>query len=100
VPVIQVFAPLLDDVEGKLESLCARVADAMQLRPADVVASWVPVAATVDAGAPGAVWPVVVLHGSRRADDVMERARAQAEACVSEWIGPDGSPWVTWQIRE
>jgi hypothetical protein len=100
VPVIQVFAPLADDVEARLELLCRAVAEAMRLRPEDVVASWVPVAATVSPGTVGAVWPVVVMHGSRRADDVMERARAQAEACVAAWPGVDGPPWVTWQIRQ
>ena len=98
-PVLQVFASDLDDVQGSLESLCREVADALDLEPSDVVATYVRVESCVVPGDPDARWPVVIMHGSKRASDRMSEARERVAAMVGAWTGVSGV-WVTWQVSE
>lgn len=99
-PVIQVFAPPVDDITSRLASLCSSVASELRLAPADVVATYVPVAETVVPGAAdGASWPVVILHGSLRPPEDMARARDCVQSEVRGWFGEDSSAWVTWQLQ-
>ncbi len=98
-PILQVFAPPVDDAAAKLEAMCREAASALGLQPADVVATHVHVDQTVIPGSDRAVWPIVVIHGSARAEQEMQHARDRVAVLASSWCpsGAEGA-WVTWQL--
>jgi hypothetical protein len=98
VPVIQVFAQPLDDVTQKLDALCHEVADALGLKPDDVVGTFVAVTETVVPGHLEQSWPVVVIHGSPRAAEAMREATGRVHRLAASWAGENGGAWVTWQV--
>jgi len=100
VPVLQVFAPALDDAHARLDAMCRAVAAELALPPDGVVATFVPVAATVVPGTDDQTWPVVLIHGSRRDADAMERARQQVVALAGDWSAASGGSWVTWIVTD
>ncbi|MDO7883032.1 hypothetical protein [Antiquaquibacter soli] len=103
-PVVQVFAPEAGDVAALLAELADGVAHALGLGGGDVIATFVPVSATVaSGGGPGAgsdSWPIVAFHGSRRGGDLEAGAVAAAEAAVRSWAReagiPTGGVWTEW----
>jgi hypothetical protein len=99
-PIVQVFAGHVDDVPTRLGQLCAAVAEAFGLEPADVVATHIPVAHTILPGQPTASWPVVVVHGSGRPADQVRAAEEAIIDVVRRWSGSDSAgTWVTWHLR-
>ncbi|MFN8193746.1 MAG: hypothetical protein U0R80_05600 [Nocardioidaceae bacterium] len=103
-PVLQVFVPADDAVRERLADCCAVVAEALGLPDDGVIATHVPVGATVRPGHEHPSWPVVVIHGTARDPQLMLRAREAVEGLARGWVAtPDGAaagePWVTWQVR-
>lgn len=97
-PVVQVFLPPRDDVAEALDRVCRVVAGALGLEPDGVIATHVPVTATVRPGHDGTVWPVVVVHSSPRDAHAVRRAVAALEELAASW-SPTGDHWVSWQER-
>jgi hypothetical protein len=97
VPVLQVFAERTSDTRQRLDAMCLAVAHALDLRPEDVVGTYIEVTATTVAGT-DASWPVVVLHGSRRSAAAMQAATDAVRDLAGEWSGSgQAGAWVTWQ---
>ncbi len=98
-PIIQVFAPPVDDAAARLEAMCQAVATALGLEPADVVGTHVRVDQTIVPGRQDAAWPIVILHGSARPERDMQDARDRVAALAATWgsSAADGA-WVTWQL--
>lgn len=99
-PVIQVFAPEAGDVARLLAELADGVAHASGLGGGDVIATFVPVAATAVSGGGLESWPVVSVHGSRRGADTEAAVVAAAESAVRSWAEAAGIPvggiWTEW----
>lgn len=99
-PVIQLFAPEAGDVTALLAELADGVARALGLGSGDVIATFVPVRATVASGGSADAWPVVSFRGSQRAAEATAAAVASAEGAVRAWAASAGIPlggvWVEW----
>lgn len=99
-PVLQVFAGPAADVRVRLDHMCRVVAEELDLPADGVIATYVPVAETVVGGAGDASWPVVVIHGSQRDPDAMERARTRVALLAAGWGDrPEQESWVTWMVQ-
>jgi hypothetical protein len=101
-PVIVVTAPALPPASEvpALARVAAVVAQALSLRPMDVVVTTVHAAATVTGDSPIDAWPVVVLHGRARDPAGMAAAETAAQQEVSRiWSVPTDQVWVQWLVR-
>jgi hypothetical protein len=101
-PVITVTAPALASTEDELRALgqvAVEVAAALGLTAEDVQVSCVHSAAGVLGRRAVAPWPVVVIHGTRRAHDRMADAVDRARDVVGRaWARTSDEVWVHWLV--
>ena len=97
-PVVVLVAPPLTDSAADLAAASAvavAIADALTLRAEDVYVTLSPTRMAVLGTKPVRPWPVVLIHGRRRATEAaaLEAARAAAAAA---WDAPLDEVWVQW----
>ena len=97
-PVVIVLAPPLADEAADLAAmsgLAGSIAGALDLRPEDVYVGLSAPRLAVLGPQPVRPWPVVLIHGRRRAAEeaAVDAARV---AAASAWGAPPDEVWVQW----